>query len=703
MTSRHTNPAIYAGLAGAAAWAAPTCASALTVFGTEVPISEPALSFIAGCVAGAVVASGTSLAINHAVNSRREREAAEQALAAHARSAKAARNRDAVKRLEEREAYLAARAAQEKGAAHVAYPQPAGQQQRPQQPRQQVRPQAAQQTAPQGPLQQQMAARAAAQRAAQQQTAPATPAQRARAAAQRVHAGAPAQRAQQAPAERAARQAEAAREAAIAEAQLKVKAAQAKADQARKAAERAQNAVAHQADVYAARQAAAYAAQQAAYVAQGMHVPGVQQGIGQKVAEVGVSAREAAPAQRAQQPREEQHHEAPHAAEAGRPRHAARSTVRADATGTWDKTGDIRVQAAPNAPRAKAQKQGPAQAAPQQGKPRYTVAAHYGSASTDPGVSAAWEAWQTGAGANNGADYLDVAEEYVNRITLKDRMAQRAKGVAGVLSERLGASKMEGLPVIARADGSVGDVGESWWNDAMGDDVRAVADGATGLRGVEESMLDNSAVLFTAQTREQAQAAKDRWQAQQRPQQTQAQQRPQQARPAQPTQQARTAQPAQQTGEVAYTPRTDRAAIAGRLADPKVVFPDQTHHWSDEQQDLWNVALNALDERTAEQVAMGAAASARLSYTTDFSTLDEPDHMEPATQFMSFKPQGGKPEVVDAESYVDMLLDQELAKSDSEAVRKLAQHDAHEYFRVVDGGTADIAPKPAPAPHHVAL
>lgn len=703
MTSRHTNPAIYAGLAGAAAWAAPTCASALTVLGTDVPISEPALSFIAGCLAGAVVASGTSLAINHAVNSRREREAAEQALAAHARSAKAARNRDAVKRLEEREAYLAARAAQEKGAAHVAYPEAAGQQQRPQQQRpQQARPQVAQQPAPQGSLQQQMAARAAAQQAAQraaQQGAHMTPAQRAQAAVQHHNVNTPAERAQQAPAELAARAAEAAREAAIAEAQLKVRAAQAKAEQARKAAEAAQNAAAHQADVYAARQAAAFAAQQAAYVAQGMHVPGMQGGLNHGEPETGSAAQKASPAQR---PYEEQRHEAPRAtAETGRPRHAARSTVRADATGTWDKTGDIRVQAAPAAPRAKAQKQGPAQAAPQQGKPRYTVAAHYGSASTDPGVSAAWEAWQASAGNSNaGADYLDVAEEYVNRITLKDRMAQRAKGVAGVLSERLGASKMEGLPVIARADGSVGDVGESWWNDAMGEDVRAVADGATGLRGVEESMLDNSAVLFTAQTREQAQAARDRWQAQ--AQATQAKRYSQQERP-QRRPQARPAQPAQQTGEVAYTPRTDRAAIAGRLADPKVVFPDQTHHWSDEQQDLWNVALNALDERTKEQVAMAAANSSAVSFTTDFSTLDEPDHMEPATQFMSFKPQGGKPEVVDAESYVDMLLDQELAKSDSEAVRKLAQHDVHEYFRVVDGGTADIAPKPAPAPHHVAL
>ena len=696
MTSRHTNPAIYAGLAGAAAWVAPTCASALTVFGTEMPISESALSFIAGCVAGAAVATGTTLAVNRAVSARREREAAEQVLEAHAHAARAARDRDAVRRLEEREAYLAARAAQEKGAAHVAGQQPTRQQHA----SQQARPQAAQQTAPQGSLQQQMAQRAAKQRAAQQQAAHMAAAQPARTGAPLRNAPAPAAHAQQSSPSHAAPVTPGSRRAAIEQAELKVETARAKAEKARRAADEARSASAHMTDAYAARQAAAFAAQQAAYAAQGMRVPNSQPGHGQRVPEFDMRDREDAlfsqpAAERRETP---QHYERSASVGTSRPSHAARSTVRADATGTWDKTGDIRVQAAPAAPRAKVQKQGPAQAAPQQGNPRYTVAAHYGSASTDPGVSAAWEAWQTAATGN--ADYLDVAEEYVNRINIRDRMAQRAKGVAGVLSERLGASKMEGLPVIARADGSVGDVGESWWNDAMGDDVRAVADGATGLRGVEESMLDNSAVLFTAQTREQVEAAKDRWQAQ--PQAAQPQNRTQRAQ-ARPAQSVQPAQSAQQRGEVAYTPRTDRSAIAGRLADPKVAFPDQTHRWSDEQQDLWSVALNALDERTKEQVAMGFATSAAAGLDADFSTLDEPDHMEPATQFMSFKPQGGKPGVVDAESYVDMLLDQELAKSDSEAVRKLAQHEARDYFRVVDGGTADIAPKPTPAPRHVAL
>ena len=67
------------------------------------------------------------------------------------------------------------------------------------------------------------------------------------------------------------------------------------------------------------------------------------------------------------------------------------------------------------------------------------------------------------------SDYEDIAENYVGRATFRARMARRAEGVAATLRERMGASMMEGIPVIERADGSVGDVGTSWWRDAVGE------------------------------------------------------------------------------------------------------------------------------------------------------------------------------------------------------------------------------------------
>lgn len=73
-------------------------------------------------------------------------------------------------------------------------------------------------------------------------------------------------------------------------------------------------------------------------------------------------------------------------------------------------------------------------------------------------------------------DYATVAENYVKKRTLRERMAARARGVADVLQERIGQDRFEGLPVIERADGSVGDVGTSWWNARLGDSVRRVGE-----------------------------------------------------------------------------------------------------------------------------------------------------------------------------------------------------------------------------------
>ena len=81
------------------------------------------------------------------------------------------------------------------------------------------------------------------------------------------------------------------------------------------------------------------------------------------------------------------------------------------------------------------------------------------------------------AASNHGTDdYLDIAENYVRQLTFRERMARRAQGVAAALGESLGIDMMEGVPVIQRADGSVGDVGTTWWEQAVG--VDAITRGA---------------------------------------------------------------------------------------------------------------------------------------------------------------------------------------------------------------------------------
>ena len=403
------------------------------------------------------------------------------------------------------------------------------------------------------------------------------------------------------------------------------------------------------------------------------------------------------------------------------PRHAVRSTQRG-MTGSWEQTGNIRVQPAPHADAAasKGETATPvtsnhvapasteATAGQRQKETRYTVPSHYGTMN-DAETDAAWDSWLKGS---DTVDYADVAEDYVRKITFAERMAARAKGVASVLQERLGAAKMEGLPVIARADGSVGDVGEAWWDQAFGNEVRPATASVAGMESVNEGLADNSAVLFCAQTPAAAAAAKDLWAAQAaqaaagqqsaaptqasrpaatasaRPAQPAA---PQAAHPTQPPSPQTTAEASARLASVAVEPRRDREVIATRLADPAEAFPAQGQRWSDQQQDLWAVALAALDDRTNEDIAMAAANAVPAPSPASFDEeLDEVDHLEPDTIFMAFKPQAGRPDVTDTDSYVDMLVDEELARNESKSIRNLAHRGIRKRFKVIDGGTADI-------------
>lgn len=440
MTSRRANPAIYAGLAGACAWGVPTCAQALTVMGHEVPTSDPAFTFAAGCVVGAVVAGGVSAVVSHAVASRAARDEVASAMAA----------------------------------AHEPVRRTAG-------------------------------------------------------------ASAPA------------------------------------------------------ADETAARSAQS----------------------------------------------------------------------RPSAMREWEQTGNIRVQSVSDSEQAEA------------------------------AIEDAWSAWEAGAKASS--DYVDVAEGYVRTRTFAERMSARAKGVASVLSERLGAAKMDGLPVIARADGSVGDVGESWWDEAFGADVRTVASASFGGQSVEDTMAGNSAVLFTAQTPAEAAAARAVWQSQQ-PGTPQPAAEPQAPTASQGTATPRPMVPASDAPTVRQQaqarPRSVRDELDARLGNPEEAFPEKKRY-TDEQQDLWAVALAALDERYEEQVNMAAPAPAPASMPASAEMLDEPEGLAADTAFIPFRPQAGHPEVVDTDSYVDLLVDQELARNESASVRRLARHKIRDYFKVIDG-TGDI-------------
>ena len=212
-------------------------------------------------------------------------------------------------------------------------------------------------------------------------------------------------------------------------------------------------------------------------------------------------------------------------------------------------------------------------------------------------------------------------------------MARRAGGVAATLRDRLGQGMMDDLPVIERADGSVGDVGTSWWRNAVGED--------SIVRNVGFAMDEELPVIpsdFTETDRERLVVSASR----------------------------------------------HAGAIASRVAYvDEGAYPELRTVEDLDRSDAWERALQSLDEKIAA-VAPPQDPIGFIDSVGGAESLDEPDNLEPQTSFIHFKAPGGHPEVVDTESYVDFLIEDEFSKNTSKAVRKTSRR----FLRVLEGGTS---------------
>ncbi len=245
-------------------------------------------------------------------------------------------------------------------------------------------------------------------------------------------------------------------------------------------------------------------------------------------------------------------------------------------------------------------------------------------------------------------DYAEVAENYVKLTTLARRMAITARGVAAVLGERLGGSMMEGIPVIQRADGTVADVGTTWWDEA----IAASGHDAVEIGSSREVMVQPDEIRYTPKAGSSVS-----------PDDT-----------------------APQSAELRPAPKpalTFSQAAAKRLASIDMGrFPERrSAEELDGKQDVWAAALEALDERASDPLDL-----IFTDVVGDVDTLDEPDGLEMPTDFIPFRMPAGHPEVVDTDSYVDYLIRQEFTKNSSSAVRR----NAREYLHVIEGGTAGM-------------
>lgn len=142
----------------------------------------------------------------------------------------------------------------------------------------------------------------------------------------------------------------------------------------------------------------------------------------------------------------------------------------------WDMTGSIRVQSAKL----------PVQPAESPAKKSQIVS------TTAEGVL---PVRAKKAPAHSTNDYAQIAENYTKLLSWRERTVARAKGAAAVLLERLGQDPMDGLPIIERADGTVGDVGTAWWTKAVGEEsiTRDFGIAEIGAEAIPEDFTNHAA------------------------------------------------------------------------------------------------------------------------------------------------------------------------------------------------------------------
>lgn len=300
-----------------------------------------------------------------------------------------------------------------------------------------------------------------------------------------------------------------------------------------------------------------------------------------------------------------------------RPLAASRKTARHMAAREWEASGVIRVQEP-----AKATVTKPKVATAPAAAPAGPAAAAEPSVAGSPG-------WEGAAPSHMANDYGEIAEKYVRRRTLRERMSSRASGVASVLKIRLGADPLDGLPVIERADGTVGDVGTGWWNRALGESV-----GATGtpMAGPAKHAAPSAGPSVNA------------------------------------------GQPEVGTARSSY--------ISKSVAEVNVgVYPEHRSGDDLDHKDDWDRALEAMDERVPQD------SPVFMDYVGGIDTIDEPDSLWGSAGTAAPPMHEGYPALSDTG---DLALP---SRDDSASSRPAhARRSPREFLTVIEGGSQRMSP-----------
>lgn len=230
--------------------------------------------------------------------------------------------------------------------------------------------------------------------------------------------------------------------------------------------------------------------------------------------------------------------------------------------------------------------------------------------------------------------------EVTHRLTLRERVAKRRQSVREVLADRLGADGMGGIPVITRADGSVGDVRTSWFDQTLVPVLASI----TGVTVKADSTATRAMVETPVEEVVHEQAA------------------------------------AEGESRASY--------ISQRVAEVNVgMFPERRSAEELEHEDVWEQALAAMGETIRQE------SPVFQDVVGGPSTIDDPDGLEGPTGFIPFRVPAGRPEVVDTETYIDYLLRDEFSQNESQVIRRSSRN----YLRVIEGGTNPVRPRRRPS------
>lgn len=281
----------------------------------------------------------------------------------------------------------------------------------------------------------------------------------------------------------------------------------------------------------------------------------------------------------------------------------------------------------------------------------------------------------------------------VNPNSYAERSQRRARGVRSLLSERIGNNFfMEGLPVIQRADGTVGDVGTAWWENTLSGTITHL-----GTTSAEDTARIGMRPVDETSELEVDRALADRLASQDLSRRHKRAEELSQRLPGfdarEPRRQATPARTAPAQASQAWRASDQRRGAAVRV--PEVAAPAPRQAAGDAEGDLFEQALSAMDEslpnmsvRTSDDVDSLVVPDAAAEMLTGSVLAGTGPHAAKAAE-----------DDFDPVRYADLIVQEEVEQNARE--RRAGTRRAG--LRVIDGGTSDLgtARRQAKRPKHL--